>query len=234
MPMKKLMLFLFLTCTIFTSINAQNVEKQAPYIDVTGSAEMEVVPDEIYLFIRLQERKQGKTVLIQEVELKNKLTQIGINLENLSIKNFVGDFRAYKMFKKDMQGTKEFILKLNNGKQLDSVFYQLDLLDVEDAKIERLSHSKMPEFRKEVKTKAIKAAKEKADYLLTAIGEQTGKPIYIIENQDNDDMYNQAQYRSNAVSIYKERSDSDDSKFISSEFQKLRIRFTISARFSIK
>ena len=44
----------------------------------------------------------------------------------------------------------------------------------------------MADYRKEVKIQAIKAAKEKANYLLNAIGNKAGKPLEIIEISDND------------------------------------------------
>ena len=235
--MKKSTLLLWLPIFFMTTLAAQSVEKAAekPYIDVIGSAEMSVVPDEIYVFIRLQERKQNRTVLQQEAELKNRLTNIGISLENLYVKNFTGDYRQYKVFKKDMMAIKEFSLKLTNVMQLDSVFKQLDLMDVEDAKIERLNHSKMPELRKEVKTKAMISAKDKADYLLAAIGEQAGKPIFINENETSSN-YDNSQIRmsrSNSIGS-NEFMEMNQSSSESSSFQKILIRFTISARFSIK
>ena len=235
--MKKSTFLLWLPIFFMTTLAAQSVEKMAekPYIDVIGSAEMSVVPDEIYVFIRLQERKQSRTVLQQEAELKNRLTSIGISLENLYVKNFTGDYRQYKVFKKDMLAIKEFSLKLTNVMQLDSVFKQLDLMDVEDAKIERLNHSKMPELRKEVKTKAMISAKEKANYLLAAIGEQAGKPIYIIENEISSN-YDNSQIRIRGVRTISsnEMIEMNQSSSESSSFQKILIRFTISARFSIK
>ena len=235
--MKKSNFLLWLPIFCMTALAAQSVEKVAekPYIDVIGSAEMSVVPDEIYVFIRLQERKQNRTVLQQEAELKNRLTNIGISLENLYVKNFTGDYRQYKVFKKDLLAIKEFSLKLTNVMQLDSVFKQLDLMDVEDAKIERLNHSKMPELRKEVKTKAMISAKEKADYLLAAISEQTGKPIFIIENETSSNYDNsQVRIRGMSSNMSNEMIEMNQSSSESSFFQKILIRFTISARFSIK
>ena len=235
--MKKSIFLLWLSIFFITATGAQSVEKtiDKPYIDVIGSAEISVVPDEIYVSIRLQERKQNRTVLQQEAELKNRLTNIGINLENLFVKNFAGDYRQYKVFKKDMLATKEFSLKLTNVMQLDSVFKQLDLMDVEDAKIERLNHSKMPELRKEVKTKAMISAKEKADYLLAAISEQTGKPIFIIENETSSNYDNsQVRIRGMSSNMSNEMIEMNQSNSESSFFQKILIRFTISARFSIK
>jgi uncharacterized protein YggE len=50
-----------------------------------------------------------------------------------------------------------------------------------EAGISRVNHSQLTEFKKELEIMAIKAAKEKASYLLNAIGENLGKPIYISE-----------------------------------------------------
>jgi uncharacterized protein len=236
--MKKIMLLMSFPMLLNSFIFSQNNDKsfEKPYIDVVGSHEKEVIPDEIYIFIRLQERKQGKTVPIQETELKTRLTKLGISLENLAVKNYAGDYRTYKAFKKDLLTTKEFTLKLQNVNQLDSVFQQLDILDEEDARIERLSHSKMPEFRREVKINAMKAAKNKADYLLEAIGEKTGKPIYIIENdyENSGNLQSQSRSNSNSYAPLSGRNGVDLEDRGSLEFQRIKIRFTISARFAIQ
>lgn len=71
---------------------------------------------------------------------------------------------------------KEYTLKVKNAIELGRMFQELEKLEITDAFISKVNHSKIDSLRKEVRILAIKAAKDKADYLLTAIGEQTGKP----------------------------------------------------------
>ena len=54
-----------------------------PYIEVTGRAEMEVAPDEIYVRITINEQdSKGKTtVLQQEKDMVRRLKDLGIDVD---------------------------------------------------------------------------------------------------------------------------------------------------------
>ena len=58
---------------------------------------------------------------------------------------------------------------------------ELENIGISNVTIDRLDNSNIRKFRKEVKIDAIKAAKEKAESLATAIGQSTGRAIYIQE-----------------------------------------------------
>src|SRR5690606_15736342 len=65
------------------------------------------------------------------------------------------------------------------------VFEKLGELKIQNAYIAKVDHSKMEGFGKEIRIAAIKDAKEKADYLLAAVGESTGKPLIVGGNSNN-------------------------------------------------
>jgi uncharacterized protein YggE len=98
----------------------------------------------------------------------------------------------------------------------------------------------MDSLRKEVKILAIKAAKDKADYLLTAIGEQTGKPLVVKENEilPNRTLanVNVRGSRSSETEYFVDgvKMKSDDNNEI--QFQKIKIQTSTSiyVKFSIK
>lgn len=113
---------------------------------------------------------------------------------------------------------------------------ELEKLNLTEANISRVNHSKMDSIRKEVKILAIKAAKEKADYLLAAIGEQTGKPLVIKENEI---LPNLNLMRGNNTRPKDSFNNSDGYSFKSSDkeeihFQKITIQTSIYVKFSIK
>ena len=76
--MKKTLLTLLLFSSICCAL-AQN--DTHPFIEVTGTADMEVVPDEIYIAITIMERNNGNhsTAKEQEEALKNALKAIGLS-----------------------------------------------------------------------------------------------------------------------------------------------------------
>jgi uncharacterized protein YggE len=155
-----------------------------PYIDVTGVAEKEVVPDEIYIRILIRERQNNKekiTIAQQEEKLRTALTSIGVDLANLYLSDANADFIKIKRKPTEVVTQQEYTLKVATATQVGLVFQQLDRLEIIDAGIARVSHSQLDSLKKEIKIAAIKAAKKKADYLLAALGEQTGKPLHIFE-----------------------------------------------------
>ncbi|HXA02400.1 MAG TPA: SIMPL domain-containing protein [Cytophagaceae bacterium] len=208
-------------------------------ITIVGSAEMEIIPDEIYFAIVLQEylNKDKVKVAIDklEKELQVSVNASGIAKENLQIENVFGQQWAYKKRKQhEFFASKLYIIKLSDPSKIDDILDKLDAQGIDQAYISRFSHSKIEQFRKDLKIQAIKNAKEKARYLLEAIGEQLGDPIEIQEGTisetpvywDYKTSYNQG---SNSSSGYR-----NDQYGNSINFKTIKLRFEITAEFKIK
>jgi uncharacterized protein YggE len=162
-------------------------QEQPPYIEVTGRSELNVVPDEIHIAIELRERGNGNskvTVEKQEVELKATVKGLGIDVANLTLSDAMADLLPKKFRSDDVIATKAYLLKVGDAEMVRKVFMELDRLQIEDARIHHVSHSKEVELRREQRIKAVKAAKDKADYLLEAIGERNGAAQEVREVQD--------------------------------------------------
>lgn len=194
---------LFLPCVLlihFTA-QAQTLQLQSPpppNIEVTGRSEMTVVPDEIHIAIDLMERGSGNskvTVDKQEQELKAAVKGLGIDAANLTLSDAMADLVPKKFRDDDVIARKGYMLKVGDAEMVRKVFLELDRLQIEDARIDHVAHSKETEFRREQRIKAIKAAKEKADYLLTAIGETTGAALEVREVHDEFAGQRGVQYR---------------------------------------
>lgn len=236
---KTLLTTAFLLTSLFTfgQTLTPNTEEQ-PYIEVTGTAENEVIPDEIYITITLREKYVEKVKISieeQENKLKNALKSLGIDLTNLYLSDADADYVKIRWQTKDVLTKKEYELKVTNATTVGQVFQELEKIDITDASIAKVNHSKMDSLRKEVKIKAIKAAKNKADYLLAAIGEQTGKPLIIREID-----FLPTQTYSNEISVRGNRMG--ETKYIIDDylennkiqFQKIKIQTSIFVKFSIK
>jgi hypothetical protein len=72
-------------------------------------------------------------------------------------------------------------VKFKTSQQVIQLFSVMDSLAISNAYISKYSHTKMEEYKKQIKINAITAAKEKAQYLLSAIGEKAGKAISVHE-----------------------------------------------------
>ncbi|MBD78487.1 MAG: hypothetical protein CL840_06180 [Crocinitomicaceae bacterium] len=195
--MKKLIVILTIFCSTFILVegNAQTNSEllSKPYIEVTGTHEMQIVPDEIYVEITIQERVEGKTkITIEEQleELKKGISELGIDLKNLNLSNSQSNYIKIKWGKKDVLNRSEFVVKLKTAEETGKVFMLLDKLDLQNARILKVDHSEKVELQKQARILAIKAAKDKANYLLEAIGQKPGKAILVKEHKYSDYMEN--------------------------------------------
>jgi uncharacterized protein YggE len=230
---------LFFSAQLFCQATAPAHEDK-PYIEVTGRAEKEVVPDEIYISIVLREKyvnKEKVTIEVQEEKLKTALKGIGINLSNLYLSDANADYVRVRWRTRDVLTKKDYTLKVATANEVTEVFKQLDMLDINDAYVARVNHSKLDSLKKEMRIQAIKAAKTKAEYLLAAIGEQVGKPLAISESTGN--MYD-AMSRIPGVNvtsniINREYRLSDKSKEEEDvQFKMIKVEASIYVKFGIK
>jgi uncharacterized protein len=215
--------------------NNSNLE-EVPYIEVNGTAEKEIVPDEIFIEIVIRERYNNKTKISvedQEAKLKKAILSIGIDLINLSLADANADYVKVNWQKKDVLTKKEYTLKVSNATLVGQVFQELEKLEITEASVFKVSHSKLDQFKKDVRIMAIKAAKEKADYLLEAIGEETGKPLTIRENDylpyGNVNTLNIRRQNNSELEASFDKSLSDEI-----QFQKIKIQTSVYVKFSIK
>jgi uncharacterized protein len=250
--MQKLISLALSIIVIYTSA-AQTQPTCNPYpktISVSGSAEMEVVPDEIYVLITLREYKKRGEEKIEIDKIKTdfltKCSSIGLPDSAISIASFQGsNYNYWYMQRKrkkdpDMFATISYQLKFNTSKKIDQLVDVLDDEATAGFQIVKTTHSKIQEYRKQLKLQAVKAAKEKAAYLTEAINEKLGEAITVEEPQELDysDNRNRASnMSSNTLSyskdLYKEELKMDDAGH-QIDFKKVKLRFVVSIVFAIK
>ena len=117
------------------------------------------------------------------------------------------------------------------------VIQKLEELGISHISVSRVDHSKIKEFQREVKIEAMKTAKEKASELVNAIDQSIGRAIYIQELA-NVQILNKlsgqvAGIQSNIV-IRGNRSETEELYQPEIEFEKIKLQYSILARFEIK
>ena len=232
--------FFFILSWIFllTTITAQNRNEEIiRFIDVTGSSEMEINPDEIRYTIHIKEywkeefEKRSKpedyktkvSIKVIEHELINNLTRIGISTNDITI-NEIGDF--WREPGKDFLISKQLEIKLYDFNMIDKIIETIDTHGITYMNISELKNKNIAQYRKKVKIAALKAAEDKAKYLLASIGKQIGEIISITESANKQPLYGQAQNRISNISL-NNQSDSNN-------FRKIKLQYEIQARFEIK
>lgn len=230
-----------LACLLLSGfVNAQNNAPQPRSIAVIGTAEIEVTPDEIYVYAELREfTREKKKYMIEDLEkgMVNFIESVTKTpAKDITMDDVDGDVIALKRKTRDAVITKVYEIKFKDYKQVSQFMAATDSLFVRNSYISRYSHSKIDEYKKQVKIDAIKAAKTKADYLLEAIGSKTGKPLSIVEPNGyvnvNDRRIERlgglAQLRSNS----RERYDDGNSDNTPST-KKIKLTYSINAEFEI-
>jgi uncharacterized protein YggE len=228
--MKKLFTILALGIALATQAQTTSSDEK-PYIEVTGTAQKEVVPDIIYITITLKDKvvnKDSYTVLQQETKLKQALQQSVIDLKNLSLSDASSDIIVYKRKERGVEEMKEYTLKVSTATEVTKVFEALHNINIKEAEITKTDYSKMDELRKEVRIAAIKAAKDKAVYLLQTIGEELGKPLIIHENSTEEVL----RLRSNVSSNVSYKKDEYTLPDVS--FKTIKVEFSYYIKYLIK
>ncbi len=230
-------LSLFISILAFSQTGEKNFIDQN-YIEVTGTAEMEIVPDQIYLNIILNESDiKGKITLDNlEKSMIKGLDTLGIDLnKDLAIIDLTSNFKYYFIKENKIYQSKEYELKVIDAITAGEVIQELAELGISNVSISRVDHSNIKEFQQQVKLNAIKIAKEKANELVMAIDQSLGRALYIQE-LDNLQIINRLSGKVAGVSanMIVRSADGVESSLPTIEFEKIKLQYSVLARFEIK
>ena len=232
----KQIIFILLTVfsvTSFAQIGEKNFIDQN-YIEVTGQAEMEVVPNEIYLQILINEKDYKGKQEVQQLEksMIDKLTEIGIDVsKQLVIKDMASNFQKYWLRGAETNSIKEYQLKVTDAKTAGQVIQELEALGISNISIEKVDHSEIEKLKTEVKVNAVKAAKEKAVALTNAVSQNIGRAIYIQEI--NNQIY-RAQMSSVSNMVVRDVAKMEADQQPDIEFEKIKLEYSILVRFAME
>ncbi len=229
-----LILAIIITLPISAQVGTKNFIDQ-PYIEVTGKSELEVTPDLIYLKVIINEKDNKGKVPLEQLEkmMMKALKSIGIDTKKeVSIIDFASNFHFYTLKKTNIRTSKEYQVIVHDGNTAAKVYFELEKLDISNISVAKLDHSKMEDFRQQVKIEAIKAAKNKASALCEAIGEKAGKAIYIREN--NRSYYAERMDIMAANTVMKVGENVNKIEELNIDFQKLRLECEIETKFIIE
>ena len=212
------------------SLEAQINER---YIEVTGTSEIEIVPDKIHYIIEIREyfkeEFDGKSkpeeyltkVPLSEIEkgLRKNLAQAGITQDAIRTQE-VGDY--WRKQGQDFLVSKQFDITLTDFKQIDKIIKHIDTKGINTMRIGELENKEMLAYHQKGKIEALKAARQKATYLVEALGKKLGDVIRIVEEGGSNNMFPFAQ--SNVLS-------SDASSF--DNFRTIKKKYSMLVRFEI-
>lgn len=173
------------------TLQAQEVNDR--YIEVTGTSEIEIVPDKIHYLIEIreyfEEEFDGKSkseeyrtkVPLGQIEqqLWKVLIDVGIPKEAVRTQE-VGDY--WRRQGQDFLVSKKYDITLTDFKQIDEIVKRIDTRGVNTMRIGELENKDMLVYHQKGKIEALKAAQRKATYLVEALGKKLGEVIRIVED----------------------------------------------------
>ena len=218
-------IFLFVTFPL----QAQTNER---YIEVTGTSEIEIVPDKIHYLIEIREyfkeEFDGKSkpeeyrtkVPLSEIEqgLREALANADIP-QNAIRTQEIGDY--WRQQGQDFLVSKKFDITLTDFNQINEIVKRIDTKGINSMRIGELENKDMFAYHQMGKIEALKAAQRKATYLVEALGKKLGDVIRIVEER-NSNIFPFAQ--SNVLS-------SDAASF--DNFRTIKKSYSMQVRFEI-
>lgn len=238
--MKRILSVAVLTVACFVGCLAQAQPETRRVIEVSGSAETLITPDTFTFKVTVVERLEKKeklTIEQQETSLRAELTKIGIDpTKDLSVFDISSNYIPRKRVR-DTLGTKDYRLKVRDVNKIAPLIEVVDRLNIAKLDLLDTEHSEITRLRRETKMEAIKAAKDKAEYLLGAINQRAGKPVLIQEVADEAPGYRLANVNSNSNIAVRGLTSGimgsvDDDDALS--FTQIRLRYVINAKFEIE
>ena len=192
MRIKVLLFAISLLATL--SLQAQT---NGRYIEVTGTSEMEIVPDKIHYLIEIheyfKEEFDGKSkpeeyrtkVPLAEIEqgLREALANSGIP-QNAIRTQEIGDY--WRQQGQDFLVSKKFDITLTDFNQINEIVKRIDTKGIHTMRIGELENNDMPAYHQKGKIEALKAARRKATYLVEALGKRLGEVIRIVEKDSGN------------------------------------------------
>ena len=225
----KARLFILLLLTMPIISEAQEAPPKDPYIEVTGRAEIEIEPNEIFLLVRLKEFEENrqKTSLEQlDKDFLNAMKQAGIDKSRIELADVGSSLDKIRRKEKDAFREKAYQVKLTTATELEKVVEKLEPVKVAYIDIIKLSHSDIEKINLDLKVKALQAARSKAELLIKSIGGSVGKPLMVREwDFDPRPMDMMANVRMQNMEADQQQPTA---------FRKIKLQSQITAQFEIK
>jgi uncharacterized protein YggE len=168
----------------------------------------------------------------------SRMKKLGLTEKEITVQSYSGSdgnyWYWYKKNKKDpeLKASIHYLLKLASVKQIDEVVKNLDDDATQNFFIQKVTHSKIEEYKKQLKAQALKQAREKAVFMADAVGAQVGDVLQI--NEPQEIIYTPYVYR-DAMRMQKaEAMNAAEEPALDIDFKKIKIKFESQVSFLLK
>ena len=227
--MKKIYVIAFLMLYAVVG-SAQNGNNFRPHVETNATIDTLVVPDKIYLTIRLDEKdSKGRTSIeVLESKMQKALKASGIDIKKqVSLFNFGSDFSKYFLRKKDVSKTKTYKLLVYTAQEVADVLLNLEKVKISNVSFYKAEYSKKDELMLLMKQKAVVKARMQAQNLVTPLNQKLGRAIFISDANS----FASINYAGNEMKL--RRFAAEGAARIEAEFRKIKITASVKVKFHL-
>ncbi|HNP32582.1 MAG TPA: SIMPL domain-containing protein [Flavobacterium sp.] len=170
---------------------AQEQKAQVPQISVTGEGKVKVTPDQVVINVGFQNTgKDAKEVKNLNDEVVDKvirfLKKSGIPATDYKTNN-VSLYKTYDYDKKkyNFQANQSLTILLKDLSKYDDIMMGLNDAGVNSISGVEFKSSKMEDYEREARKKAILDAKQKAQDYVSVLNQKIGKALLITDNSQS-------------------------------------------------
>lgn len=238
--MKKILSLCLLMSSILLT-HAQTTVDSFRKVATKGYAEREVTPDIIYISISLKEfyldGNLRKKVFIETLEkqLHDAAMSIGVKPEDFTIQNIYSYNYEVKKKPSEILQARQYRIKVTNLNRLNEMMDKIDPKGIQNTSINGYDHSQKREIEKELKTAAVRDARQNAEILAAADGQSVGKALVINDNSNinfNDLMPTNRVFKTMAMA--EAGASADMAEAINIDIRPIKVTCYIDAAFELK
>lgn len=230
---------LLMVAIIMSHAQTMNIESSRK-VATKGYAEKEVTPDIVYLSVGLQEfYKDGNTkkkVAIETLEkqLFDAAIAAGVKKEDFTIQNIYSYNYENKKKNNELFQARQYRIKVTNLNGLNQMMDKIDPQGLQSTGIEGYDHSMKRDIEKELKTTAVKDARNNAVILAAADGQSVGAVLVINDNSS----FNFNDYRPQPRAMYAKSAMAEgamsDSESLAIDIRPIKLTCYIDCVFELK
>ena len=182
---------LILVALFALTTQAQDQRPQVPQISVTGEGKVKITPDQVVINVGFQNTgKDAKEVKTLNDDVVDKVIKF-LKKSNIPATDYktnnVSLYKSYDYEKKkyNFQASQSLSITLKDLSKYDDVMMGLNDAGVNSINGVEFKSSKMEDYERDARKKAILDAKQKAQDYVSVLGQKVGKALLITDNSQS-------------------------------------------------
>jgi uncharacterized protein len=174
---------MFLLCALL-SLNVAKSQTTERFIEVTGSSEKRITPDEVEIMITVSETdniKKGSELDDREKKILGALREFSIPESDIATEKLGGSNNGYYSYSRKYEIDKTYQVAIKNIKIIDDLVVKLFEAGANSVRITKLSNVNIEKYRNEAAQEAVQRARDRAESIARTLNVSIGKAIVIQE-----------------------------------------------------